>query len=223
VEAGVDIDFPVVFRALAGLETLAQAAGRCNREMKSKEPGRFYVFRAPSQPPAGSLRLGMNVALDSYFQDGNPDLNDPLLFPKYARQVLKMQDIDGERVMEPESELDFPCVAERFRMIDDAGVPVVAPYGEAMAHVTRLRREGPSRDGFRRLQRFTVSLRPQELDRLFALGFLEPVFTGANITSPEERRGILWTVRENMLGIYDDRFGFGWEAGERFEPRHLIV
>jgi CRISPR-associated endonuclease/helicase Cas3 len=213
-----------VFRALAGLETLAQAAGRCNREMKGKEPGRFYVFRAPSQPPAGSLRLGMHVALDSYFQDGDPDLNDPHLFPKYARQVLKLEDIDGERVMEPESECDFPCAAERFRMIDDAGVPVVAPYGEAMAYVGRLRREkDPRREDFRRLQRFTVSLRPRELDRLFALGFLEPVFKGASVTSPEDRRGVLWTVRENMPVIYDGRFGFGWEAGERFEPGHLIV
>jgi CRISPR-associated endonuclease/helicase Cas3 len=223
VEAGVDIDFPVVFRALAGLETLAQAAGRCNREMKGKEPGRFYVFRAPSQPPAGSLRLGMNIALDSYFQDGDADLNDPHLFPKYARQVLKLQDIDGERVMEPENEFDFPCVAERFRMIDDAGVPVVAPYGEATAHVARLRREGPSRDGFRRLQRFTVPMRPQELDRLYALGFLEPVFKGDSVTSQEDRRGVLWAVREDVPAIYDERFGFGWEAGERFEPGHLIV
>jgi CRISPR-associated endonuclease/helicase Cas3 len=227
VEAGVDIDFPIVFRALAGLETLAQAAGRCNREMKGKEPGRFYVFRAPSQPPAGSLRLGMHVALDSYFQDGNPDLNDPHLFPKYARRVLKMEDTDGARVMEPEthpvSGFDFPCVAERFRMIDDAGVPVVAPYGEAMDHVARLRREGPSRDGFRRLQRFTVSLRMQELDRLFALGFLVPVFRGSDLSSQEGRRQILWTVGEDLPAIYDLRFGFGWEAGEQFEPGHLIV
>jgi CRISPR-associated endonuclease/helicase Cas3 len=212
VEAGVDIDFPVVFRALAGLETLAQAAGRCNREMKGKEPGRFYVFRAPSQPPAGTLRLGMSVALDSYFQDGDPDLNDPHLFPQYMRQVLNMQDTDGENVMEPESELDFPCVAERFRMIDDAGIPVVAPYGNAIAHVGQLRREGPTRDGFRQLQRFTVSLRPQELDRLFGLGFLEPVFRGANISSQNERHKVLWTVREHMPQIYD-RFGFGFGFG----------
>jgi len=223
VEAGVDIDFPVVFRALAGLETLAQAAGRCNREMKGKEPGRFYVFRAPSQPPAGTLRLGMHVALDSYFQDDDPDLNDPHLFPQYARQVLNMQDTDGEKVMEPESELDFPCVAERFRMIDDAGIPIVAPYGNAMAYVAQLRREGPTRGGFRRLQRFTVSLRPQELERLFGLGLLEPIFKGSDMSSQDERRKILWTVGEHMPEIYDDRFGFGWEAGERIEPEQFIV
>jgi hypothetical protein len=108
-------------------------------------------------------------------------------------------------------------------MIDDAGVSLVAPYGEAMVHVARLRRDGPTRDGFRRLQRFTVSLRPQELDRLYGLGFLEPVFRGANVGSQDERRNVLWTIGEDMPKVYSARFGFGWDAGERFEPVHLIV
>jgi CRISPR-associated endonuclease/helicase Cas3 len=224
VEAGVDIDFPVVYRALAGLETLAQAAGRCNREMRGEQPGQFHVFRAPSQPPKGTLRLGMQIALDSYFDgETNPDLNDPHLFPKYARRVLKMQETDLERVMEPEGALDFPTVAERFRMIDDAGVSVVAPYGEAMEHVRRLRREGPTRAGFRRLQRVTVSLHPQAFERLYAMGFVEPVFGGAEIGTKDERRKVLWTVGEKMPQVYDPRFGFGWEAGERIEPGHLIA
>jgi CRISPR-associated endonuclease/helicase Cas3 len=224
VEAGVDIDFPVVYRALAGLETLAQAAGRCNREMRGKEPGQFYVFRAPSEPPKGTLRLGMQIALDSYFDgETDPDLNDPHLFPKYAKRVLKMQETDLEKVMEPESGLDFPAVAERFRMIEDAGISVVAPYGEAVEHVARLRREGPTRAGFRRLQRFTVSLHSQAFERLYALGFVEPVFGGADVSTQEERRKVLWTVGEKMPQVYDLQFGFGWEAGERFEPGHLIV
>src|SRR5260370_39656258 len=97
--------------------------------MKGKERGRFYVFRAPSQPPAGTLRLGMHVALDSYFQDDDPGLNDPHPFPQYARQVLNIQDTDGEKVMEPASERDFPRVAERVRMIRAADIPIVRPYG----------------------------------------------------------------------------------------------
>ncbi|SNT09014.1 hypothetical protein SAMN05421770_104115 [Granulicella rosea] len=54
--------------------------------------------------------------------------------------------------------------------------------------------DGPSREGFRRLQRFTVSLRPQELDRLYALGFLEPVFRSAHVASRDERRTVLWST-----------------------------
>jgi CRISPR-associated endonuclease/helicase Cas3 len=209
VEAGVDIDFPVVFRALAGLETLAQAAGRCNREMKGVDPGRFVVFRAPSEPPKGSLSLGMRVALDSYFSVGDPDLNDPNLFPKYAREVLRMEETDSQMVMEAERRLDFPAVAERFRMIEDAGVSVVAPFGRAAEHIATLRQAGANRKTFRALQRFIVSLHAQEFEKLYKLGYLEPVFRQADISSPATRAEVLWMVGAGMGSqVYDERFGF---------------
>ena len=60
VEAGVDVDFPVVFRALAGLDSIAQAAGRCNREGRLQQ-GIVYVFTPPSKIPAGHLRQAAEI------------------------------------------------------------------------------------------------------------------------------------------------------------------
>ena len=73
IEAGVDMDFPVVYRALAGLDSIAQAAGRCNREGKQKDKGKVVVFVPPKQAPSGHLRLGeqTTVGLLSGFI-GNP-------------------------------------------------------------------------------------------------------------------------------------------------------
>lgn len=218
IEAGVDIDFPVVFRAMAGLETLAQAAGRCNRELRLPQPGLFVVYRAgqrmpdgsvkESQPPYGSPRLGMQVALTE-FEDGDPDLNDPQLFPRYARRVFEKQNTDRNGILDLEDAWDFPEVENKFRMVDEDTISVVAPYGHAADLVIAVRREGPTREGFRALQRFTVGLRRPHFDRLYAGGWLEPVLAGYG---KPERKDALWAVREGMSSVYHPRFGF--QTGE---------
>lgn len=221
VEAGVDLDFPVVFRALAGLETLAQAAGRCNREMRLPEPGRFIVFRVPSKPPAKSLQRGLDEALD-LFHKGLPDLADPDIFADYTKRLLSNLGQDGtdsQHVLQEERFLNFPEVAARFRMIEDSGQPVVADYGDAWERVLELRRDGPSRQAFRRLQRYTVSLQPQEIARLQALRVLEPLLYSRD----EAKQTTSWVLKEKVVGVYDQRFGFGWQGGERVEPDELIV
>ncbi len=216
VEAGVDVDFPVVFRALAGLETLAQAAGRCNREMRLGEPGRFVVFRAPSPPPAESLKRGLGEAL-KFFKRGLPDLADPDLFAAYSRALLLglESNLDANDVLPYERKLDFPAVEERFRMIEDSGVPVVADHGEAWERVRDLREAETGADlrkGFRRLQRFTVSLHRHELDRLRALGVVEPVLRGA-----DEKEAGAWVLKERVFpAVYDERFGFTSQGGEGY-------
>lgn len=222
VEAGVDLDFPVVFRALAGLETLAQAAGRCNREMKLPQPGRFIVFRAPSKPPAKSLQRGLDESLD-FFHKGSPNLADPDLFAKYTKLLLANLGeggTDNRRVLQEERFLNFPEVAARFRMIEDSGQPVVADYGDAWQRVLELRaKDGVSRQAFRRLQRYTVSLQPQEIARLQRLGALEPLLYRRDETKPTTS----WVLKEKVVGVYDERFGFSWQGGERLEPQELMV
>ncbi len=221
VEAGVDLDFPVVFRALAGLETLAQAAGRCNREMKLRQPGRFIVFRAPSKPPARSLQRGLEETLD-FFNKGLPNLADPDVFAKYTKLLLSNLGQDGTdtpHVLAEEELLNFPEVAARFRMIEDSGRPVVADYGDAWDRVLDLRRNGPSRQALRRLQRYTVSLQPQEIARLQRLGVLEPLLYSRDQSKPTTS----WVLKEKVVGVYDLRFGFGWQGGERVEPFELMI
>ncbi|MEZ4270841.1 MAG: CRISPR-associated endonuclease Cas3'', partial [Myxococcota bacterium] len=77
VEAGVDIDFPVVFRAVAGFDAMAQAAGRCNREGRLDAPGELRVFVPESSPPPGILRTGRDVALCLLRADPGLDLLSP--------------------------------------------------------------------------------------------------------------------------------------------------
>lgn len=220
VEAGVDIDFPVVFRAFAGLETLAQAAGRCNREY-APTPGRFIVFRAPTQPPAGSLRAGLNTAL-RFLHDGKIDLHDPDIFPRYTAEVLQTRVRDERSVLTSERELDFPESAKRFKMIDQSGATVIVPYGEGWTRAQMLRHNGPSRVALRSIQRYTVMLYEPEFRKLRREGFIESLFLQAEDEDSTFQQ-TLWVIPGNIQpSAYSERFGLSWKAAEE-EPSTLIA
>jgi CRISPR-associated endonuclease/helicase Cas3 len=220
VEAGVDIDFPVVFRAFAGLETLAQAAGRCNREY-APIPGRFIVFRAPTEPPAGSLRAGLKTA-QRFYQDGRIDLHNPDIFALYTKEVLQSQETDESQVLTSERDQDFPESAIRFKMIGQSGAAVIVPYGEGWERAQALRQIGPSRDGLRGIQRYTVTLYEQEFRRLRREGFLEPLFDSGE-SEPASFQETLWVIPGNVQpSPYSERFGLSWQAVEA-EPSTLIA
>jgi len=206
IEAGVDIDFPIVFRALAGLDSISQTAGRCNREGNEKY-GRLIVFRAPTEPPPGVLRLGKGITeslLNMGEKDGVPlcpdgtlDLCSPDIFHTYFRLFYSGVQKDGAGVQTYRSELDYPEVAKRFRMIDNETYPVVVPYGDAYEKLDKIRDKfKPSREDFRSLQQYVVQIYPQEFDRLDNAGALEPLHEKAfYFLTPQYER------------LYDERFG----------------
>jgi CRISPR-associated endonuclease/helicase Cas3 len=206
IEAGVDIDFPVVFRALAGLDSISQTAGRCNREGK-EEHGRLIVFRAPTEPPPGVLRLGKGITesllnMDesdgvTLCSDGTLDLCSPDIFQTYFRLFYSGVQKDGAGVQTFRTQLDYPEVAKRFQMIDSETCSVVVPYGAAYEKLDDIRAKfKPSRDDFRSLQQYVVQIYPQEFTRLDGVGALEPVHEKAfYFLTPQYER------------LYDPRFG----------------
>ena len=178
VEAGVDIDFPVVFRALAGLDNIAQAAGRCDREGRLTEAagcpaGEVVVFRAPTDPPPGVLKQGLETTLGMLAEhDGSLDIGEPTIFENYFRRLYQKHPIDrglqGQRAL-----LNFATVADMSSVIEDGySVPIVVPYCDAAERIERYRRE-PNRETLAALQPYLVQAAPKDLARLNALGGLE--------------------------------------------------
>lgn len=181
VEAGVDLDFPVVYRAMAGLDSIAQAAGRCNREGRL-DTGTMHVFIPPTQPPPGLLRqaaIECTVLWKQLPADADPI--DLALFPSYFRRLYS-QDLDKKRICEAlrvgrDGDVRFRDAAEWFRLIDDKdGVPVVIRYagdGDASqvnARIGMLEAEGPHRWLMRKLQRYTVTIYRHDAERLLRQG-----------------------------------------------------
>ena len=137
VEAGVDIDFPVVYRALAGLDSIAQAAGRCNREGRMEGKGRVVVFVPPERPPAGHLRKGAEACI-STLHDRTSDPMARALFSTYFIRFYHSVNLDSKKVcglltVEPKTlGVQFRSAAEAFRLIDDQDTAtVVVRYAEA--------------------------------------------------------------------------------------------
>jgi CRISPR-associated endonuclease/helicase Cas3 len=175
IEAGVDVDFPVVYRAMAGLESLAQSAGRCNRNGRLPDLGDFYIFEAPTEPPR-DLRTARDVARGMLL-NGQPDLLAPKTFTDYFGRLHAAKgdllDLHGIQVLR--AALKFEQVAEA-RLVDSPSETIFVGWGdEGTKALKALRWGGPSRKTLRALQPFTVGVFPNQIKVLQAAGALEPV------------------------------------------------
>lgn len=185
VEAGVDIDFPVVYRALAGLDSINQAAGRCNREGVRPNPGEVHVFIPPKPAPPGLLRKGedttkMMAAIPAFVPD------TPEAYHRYFESYYASINDMGKdwwhnnlvKDVNPDGNVQFRTAGKEFQLIRDASIPIIVRYGDNDRTIDKLRFAGPSREVMRALQRYTVSVKQSIADRLLAEGRIEEVHDG---------------------------------------------
>lgn len=200
VEAGVDLDFPVVYRAMAGLDSIAQAAGRCNREGRLNK-GKVVVFMPPKSPAKGLLLYG-EQATRAVWHEQQSDLLSHKLFDAYFSLYFAQESPDKHQIMPLLTQearrgaIQFRTAAERFKLIPDAGVNVLVPYGEqGFRLLDQLRHTGPKRRLMRRLQRLSVNIYENEFNALYALGAIEelqPGMWGVCVTNAyDEQLGLL--------------------------------
>lgn len=200
VEAGVDLDFPVVYRALAGLDSIAQAAGRCNREGKL-DKGKVVVF-VPPKPPAKGLLLYGEQATRSVWYGQESDLLSHQLFERYFNQYFSQENPDKHQILPlltqdaRQGVVQFRSAAQRFCLIPDSGVSVLVPYGEnGFKLMDQLRHLGAERWLMRKLQRLSVNLYQHDFEALRKLGAVEelqPGIWGVGVTNAyDEKLGLL--------------------------------
>jgi len=200
IEAGVDVDFPVVYRAIAGLDSIAQSAGRCNREGKLPTLGRVIVFMPETSVPVGFLRQGAETTLA--LLQGNL-INDPLS-PESLTLYFTQMNAKGVRdkhnicelltAKKPTADaplaLAFRTAAEKFRLIDDSGVSLVAPFRATNTPappiemwLNMLEKDGSAKWIYRKLQRYSITVPEHLVRKLESVGV---VFTKAGLRVIED-------------------------------------
>lgn len=182
VEAGVDIDFPVVYRSLAGLDSIAQAAGRCNREGKLAGNGRVVVFIPPKKSPPGILRKAYETTLGMLKASSSDPLEHTILEKFFADIYWRANSLDGKGIVDLlkadplECGIQFRTAAEKFRIIDDAAQKtILVRYGEGEKFIEMLKSMGPERWLQRKLQRYSVNVYNRDFEKLRSQGAIEEI------------------------------------------------
>jgi CRISPR/Cas system-associated endonuclease/helicase Cas3 len=180
VEAGVDLDFPVVYRALAPLDAIAQAGGRCNRNGRLSK-GNLRVFHpADARYPSSDYKQAAALTAEMLAQTrGNLSLDDRDVFRKYYQRLYSLASIDAQKpdLREAVQALDFVEVRRLYRVIENAdSINVLTAYDPARYEqlASRVRDEGLTWRWVAEARALTVSLfRPRAAHRIY--DFLEPV------------------------------------------------
>lgn len=194
IEAGVDLDFPCVWRAYAGLGSIIQAGGRCNREGKMEQRGQVFVFSLTDGSKSfGNIARGCNATKMLLHKLSNKiaDPTDPEVIAKYYRLYFRdIPDFDtegiGKDLTDDPEDINFESAAERFKLIDDKGTfPVIVPYmEEGKALVRKIRNhEILSREDYHRMQEYSVSLRQGDYTTLLGHGNIEQIPWGEDFIS----------------------------------------
>lgn len=168
IEAGVDIDFPVVYRQEAGLDSILQAAGRCNRE------GRLgicttHVFSLAQEHnlPPGYISQA-NSARRSMGNDH--DWFSPAAMEAYYKQLFaRTSTFDKAQIaalLYRPQEMQFEQAADAFRLIDDNTIPVYVKWNEGKALIEQALNDDISYPLLKRLSHFAVNVRERDLQKL---------------------------------------------------------
>ncbi len=199
IEAGVDLDFPEVYRALAGLDSIIQAGGRCNREGKrTPEESLVHIFSTDAKAPQ---MLEQNISAAARTLRRCEQADSPEAIRAYFRflfYTLKdTKQLDEKEILPCAEKLMFRTLSERFHLIEGADHTVYIPVEEGEALLHTLRSSGPNRGIMRQLGQFAVSVRRRYYEELLRAGLLEEL---------SENAGIL-----RDIGIYSRETGLPFE------------
>ena len=197
IEAGVDVDFPAVYREIAGLDSIAQAAGRCNREGKRSADSSIVTFFQSENPVPVLQKVNIQAAREALRGNRNP--GNPETINRYFTSLRSLigEQTDKYEVVKALREgfqgclLPFETVANRFQFIEQSSCTVYVPTGDGAELCQRLLDGNAGREDYRKAGQYGVNIYEQHYRDLLTAGDIQPltensaVLTNLSLYDPE--------------------------------------
>lgn len=196
VEAGVDIDFPVVYRQEAGLDSVLQAAGRCNREGKKKLcVTHVFSLAKEHRLPPGDFSNANNARL-SLKRDS--DWFAPETMTNYFRQRYSREETFDKKgirdYLSHPTDIMFETAAKEFRLIEDGSIPLIVVWKNSLSLVEQLKQQGPSYTLMKQLSKYSVNVYQSDFKALCQSGAVKEVIEGIYVVNQQ-------TQYDGQLGL----------------------
>ena len=209
IEAGVDVDFPAVYRELAGLDSVMQAAGRCNREGKRPAGESIVTVFERAELPPTLFRKAVGATREALA--GGYEIDAPETMARYFHSLRSLTGdaLDKQGIIKAFEEgidgceLPFRTAAERFYLIDRNTFTVYVPWGEGAALINRMKAGECSKALYRQLGRYAVSVYEPHFQALYRAGAL---LTARDIPTLDEDSAVL-----NDMTLYSEAMGLSLE------------
>lgn len=214
IEAGIDIDFPVVFRAVAGIDSIVQAAGRCNREGKLGE-GHVYVFE-PEDAYKGKGYLARTAAIGALTMNRHEEFLDNAAVRDYFSQLFDFErdKTDVKNILEicaaiveypDDIHIPYERISKAFKLIENEGYAIVIPRDEKARTLLKQAEYAKHLGGIlRQLSQYTVNVKPYELERLEESGAVSIVAESIAVLADEN----LYDADSGLILATTDNFDY---------------
>lgn len=202
VEAGVDFDFPIVFRQEAGLDSMLQAAGRCNREGKQKI-GLTNVFRLENRPTKGYLARSINAFI--MCQDEVDDWFSPEAMKTYFKNLYLNSDFDEKRIdkqcefsrSEGTLVLNFDTIHNLFKLINEKDINIIVLSPNNQKQIESIQNKGwINHEDIKLLSKYTVGVCRYDFESLLAKGIVKELMPNSDLYSTNS-----WNCYNADVGI----------------------